>query len=85
MLFARATHSLTNKHGSFNRKTKCNVNWLQKIISIYKPLQSNEEINMTNGSFISTSMKTGIVLHLMTTNNKKRIRKEIKLRKPHYS
>ncbi len=27
---------------------------------------------MTNGSFISTSIKTGIVLQLMTTNNKKK-------------
>jgi hypothetical protein len=35
---------------------------------------------MTNGSFISISIKTGIVSHLMTTNKKKRIRKEIRLR-----
>jgi hypothetical protein len=36
---------------------------------------------MTNGSFVSTSIKTGIVLQLMTTNNKKKNkRKQIELR-----
>ncbi len=38
--------------------------------TIYKSLQSNEEVDATNGSFISTSSKTGIVLHSMTTKNK---------------
>ncbi len=33
---------------------------------------------MTNESFISTFIKTGIVLQLMTTNNKKK--KQIELR-----
>jgi len=32
---------------------------------------------MTNVSFVSTSIKTGIVLQLMTTNNKKKKQKEI--------
>jgi len=36
--------------------------------SIYKSLRSDEEIDMTNGSFISTCIKTGIVLQFMTTN-----------------
>jgi hypothetical protein len=31
---------------------------------------------MTNGSFISTSIKTGIVLQLMTINKKKKKQKE---------
>ncbi len=44
--------------------------------SICKYLRSSEEINMTNESFISTSIKTGIVLHLITKNNKKK-REEI--------
>jgi hypothetical protein len=39
--------------------------------TIYKSLRSNEEVDVTNGSFISTSSKTGVVLHLMTTKNKK--------------
>ena len=38
--------------------------------NIYKFLRLNEEIGVTNGSFISTSIRTDIVLHSMTINNK---------------
>jgi hypothetical protein len=40
--------------------------------TIYKSLRSNEEVDVTNGSFISTSNKTGVVLRSMTTKNKKK-------------
>jgi hypothetical protein len=39
--------------------------------SIYKSLRSNKEINVTNETFISSSIKTDIISQLMTTNNKK--------------
>jgi hypothetical protein len=38
----------------------------------YKSLQFNEEVDATNGSVISTSSKTGVVLHSMTTKNRKK-------------
>jgi hypothetical protein len=44
--------------------------------SSYKSLRSNEEINVTNGTFISSSIKTDIILQLMTMNNKEK-QKEI--------
>ncbi len=40
--------------------------------SIYKSVRSNKDIDVTNRSFINTSIKTGIVLQLMTPNNKKK-------------
>jgi len=40
--------------------------------TIYKSLRSNEKVDVTNGSFLSTSSKTDVVLHSMTTKNKKR-------------
>jgi len=65
-----ATRSLINTKASTE---ELNIMWIgyKNYSSIYKSLRSNKEINVTNGTFTSSSIKTDIIPQLLTRNNKK--------------